>query len=168
MVAAVAAVRGRRGGRRRHRGARPAVPRPEAEGSNAGAAATVDVGGGVAAAGAPGIIIPAGGGAPYAPPDGVGAWGESTPAGGVDVAYADCAGEAPYESYELCAGAGGSEGAPPYDEAPALAASYALAVRALPGGARLAVRALAVRIVRGARRRGGCGGLRVPVGGGGW
>ena len=84
----------------------------------------MDVGGGVAAAGAPGIIIPAGGGAPYAPPDGVGAWGESTPAGGVDVAYADCAGEAPYESYELCAGAGGSEGAPPYDEAPALAASY--------------------------------------------
>merc|ERR1719352_1979043 len=70
------------------------------------------------AAGAPGIIIPAAGGAPYAAPGGVGAWGENMPTGCVDVAYADCAGEAPYESYELCAGAGGSEGAPPYDKTP--------------------------------------------------
>ena len=78
-----------------------------------------------AAAGAPGIITPAAGGAPYAAPGGVGAWGENMPTGCVDVAYADCAGEAPYESYELCAGAGGSEGAPPYDKTPPPALSYA-------------------------------------------
>jgi hypothetical protein len=75
----------------------------DADGSNAGAAATVDVGG-VAALGGPGIIIPCGGAPPL---------GEYMPAGGVAAAYADCAGDAAYELYDDCAGARGNEGAPP-------------------------------------------------------
>lgn len=55
----------------------------DADGSNAGAAATV-VAGGAAALGGPGIIIPC--------------CGEYIPCGGVDAAYADCAGDPAYGS----------------------------------------------------------------------